>query len=92
MKNPNWVRLVALERRLRGILQDQKSHIGDMKEQRYTICNIEILEGKNKLDHVLSRAAKDQTLLGSKAKQGEAEGSMTREATKVHKSSKKFII
>ena len=51
-----------------------------------------LLEGKKKLDHVLSRVAKDQNLYGSKAKQGVTEGSMTRAATKVHNSSKNFII
>ena len=40
------------------------------------------------LDHVLSRVAKDQTFYGSKAKQGAAEGIMTRAETKVHKNNK----
>ena len=40
----------------------------------------------------MSRIAKDQTFYSNKAKQGAAEGSMTRAATKVHNSSKKFII
>ena len=43
------------------------------------------------LDHVLSRATKDQNFYGSKAKQGAAEGNMKRVATKVHKSKKNFI-
>ena len=47
---------------------------------------------EKKLDHVFSRIAKDQTFYGIKAKQGAAEGSMTREATKVHNNSKNFII
>ena len=41
---------------------------------------------------MLSRVAKDQTFYGSKEKQGAVEGSMTREAAKVHNSNKKFII
>ena len=53
---------------------------------------MELLEGKKKLDHVLSRVAKDKNFYGRKAKQGAADGRMTREATKVHNSSNKFII
>ena len=60
MKNPNWVRPVALEKQLRGIPQDRKLDIGNLKQQRYTRFNMELLEDKKKLDHVLSRAAKDQ--------------------------------
>ena len=44
---------------------------------------MKLLEGKKKLDHVLSRVAKDQTFLGRKEKQGATKGSMTRAATKV---------
>ena len=51
---------MALERKHRGLLHDQKSDIGDLKKQRYTRFNIELLEGKKKLDDVLSRATKDQ--------------------------------
>ena len=92
LKIPNWVRPMALERRLIGLLQDQKLDIEDLKWQRYTRFNIELLEGEKKLDHVLSRVVKDQTFYVRKAKQVVAEGSMTRAATKVHNSSKKFII
>ena len=52
---------MELKIRLIGILKDQKSHIGDMKLQGYTRFNIEFLEGKKRLDHVLSRVAKDHT-------------------------------
>jgi len=41
---------------------------------------------------VLSRVAKDQKFYKRKEKKGAAEGSMIRVATKVHNSSKKFII
>ena len=92
LKNPNWVRPMALERRLRGILQDWKLDIEDLKWQRYTRFNIELLEGKKKLDHVLSRIAKDQTFYGIKEKQGATKGSMKRVATKVQKRSINFII
>ena len=91
-KNPNWVRPMALERWLRGLLQDRKAYIEDLKWQRYTRFNIKLLEGKKKLDHVLSRVGKDQSFYGSKAKQGAEEGSMTRAATKVHKNNNNFII
>ena len=53
---------------------------------------MKLVEGKKKLDHVLSRIAKDQNFYGSKAKKGAAESSMIGAATKVHNSSKKFII
>ena len=91
-KNPNWVTHMALERWLRGLIHDWKLDIEDLKWQRYTRFNIELLEGKKKLDHVLSRVTKDQNFYERKAKQGAAEGSMTRATTKVHNSSKKFII
>ena len=41
---------------------------------------------------MLSKVAKDQTFYGRKEKKGAAKGSMTRAKTKVHNSSKKFII
>ena len=70
LKNPNHVRHMALERRLIGIKQDLRSHIWDLKSQRYICFNIELLEGKKKLDHVLSRIAKDMSLLARKPKKG----------------------
>ena len=63
-----------------------------MNGQIYIRFNIELLESKKKLDHVLSRVAKDHNFYGRKSKQGVAEGNMTRAATKVHNNSKNFII
>ena len=49
LKNPNQVRPVELERRLRGLLQDRRSILGDLKLQRYISFNSELLKSKKKV-------------------------------------------
>ena len=61
LKNPNQVRPVAFKSIFRGLPQDLISDIEDLKSHRYIRFNIELLEGKKNIDHVLSRATKDQT-------------------------------
>ena len=46
MENPIWVRLVALERGHRGILQVTNSELDDQKVQRYIRGIIELLQSE----------------------------------------------
>ena len=48
LKNPILIRLVRLERGLRGLWQDEIPNPGDSKLHRYKRFNIELLEGKKK--------------------------------------------
>ena len=48
MENPIWVRLVALERGHRGLLQVTNSELDDQKVQRYIRGNIELLQSEKR--------------------------------------------
>ena len=48
MENPTWVRLVALERGHRGLLQITNSKLDDRKVQRHIKGNIELLQSEKR--------------------------------------------
>jgi len=48
LENKNWVRLVALERGHRGLLQITNSELDDWKVQRYIRGNIELLQSEKR--------------------------------------------